>query len=163
MFLTHRLSRRLRLVVTGVAIATAGLLGLTAGTANASVNTTFGPHYTFPYGDCNVTVGNVAQQDFAAVGGTDILCGHYRGYIIANVYLYRWNGYSWGSPVASSGWQRNNNSRSLSVQTWPPYRGCGKAYWDDVVVVNVDGYQRTFDLYNGIGYYAQYDPCHPFG
>lgn len=142
-----------------VALATvACVLGVSLGAATgaqAQVNSG-GPHYVFPWGDCTVNLGNVAQADRAAVGGADITCNHYRGFISAHVYLYRWNGTSWAAVRGGDG--TNYNNYELSVATAPPYCGGGNAYWDDVVSVDVDGYQEKFDLDNALGYAPQYSP-----
>jgi hypothetical protein len=137
------------------AIAVAALFAATT-PAGAAVNTA-GPHYAFAWGDCTVLLGNIKTASGAARGGADITCGHYRGTINAKVDLYRWNGSRWVDQT-TSGWVSVHNTYRLSVGTAKQICGGGLAYWDDVVTVNVDGSQRTFDLYDGIGYYAQYAP-----
>jgi hypothetical protein len=141
--------------------AVIGLIALSAcfaaaTTADAQVNT-LGPHYTFAWGDCSVLLGNIKTANGAARGGSDVTCGHYRGTISAKVDLYRWNGTRWVD-MTTSGWVTAHNALQLSVGTTNQVCGGGLAYWDDVVTVNVDGSQQTFDLYNGIGYYGQYAP-----
>jgi hypothetical protein len=144
-----------RCLALGAALAALSTCAL-AGTASAQVNTA-GPHSTFAWGDCSVTLGNVKTWNGAAVGGSDIACGHYRGFISARVDLWRWDGATWRD-VGTSGWVSTQNAYRLSVQTSPPYCGGGTAYWDDIVQVNVDGYKQTFDLGKALGYYPQYAP-----
>jgi hypothetical protein len=130
-----------------------------ASSAHAQVNLQ-GPNWTFPWGDCPVTVGNVKWSNGAAVGGADIQCRHYHRSITAKVDL--WRRINPNSPwvrVGTSDWVSTSNTYWLSVQTWPPYCGGGNAQWDDIVTVNIDGYQTTFDLYSGIKYFAWYWPC----
>jgi len=155
MSLIHRIPRRARLVSLAVALAATATIAM-AGSAHAQVNRA-GPSYTFPWGDCPVTVGNVMWPGGAAVGGADIQCVHRHGSISANVYLWRWNGSRWDA-VRTSGWVSTSNTSWLSVQTSPPYWCGGNAYWDTKVTVNVDGYQKTFDLYDGIKTYVPYPP-----
>jgi hypothetical protein len=113
----------------------------------------------FPWGDCSVTVGNVWQPNGAAVGGADISCVHSHRYIIAKVNLWRsTDGGRTFALVRTSGWDTKYNTSWLPVQTWPTYCGGGPAVWDDIVTVNVDGYQKTFDLYLGVYYYASWTP-----
>jgi hypothetical protein len=131
-----------------------------ASAAQAQVNSG-GPHYDFPWGDCSVNLGNVAWPGGAAVGGADVTCAHYHDFISAHVYLYRWNGTRWVDVRGGDG--TNYDNYRLSVRTAPPYCGGGKAYWDDVVSVNVDGSTAQFDLDNALGYAPQYSPGHVAG
>jgi hypothetical protein len=138
-----------------VALAATATLAI-AGSAHAQVNRA-GPSWTFPWGDCPVTVGNVKVPGGAAVGGADIQCLHRHGTITAKVDLWRYNGSRWVL-VRTSGWVTTINTSYLSVQTAPYWCG-GNAYWDTKVTVNVDGYyQTTFDLYDGIKTYVPYPP-----
>jgi hypothetical protein len=155
MSLIHRITRRTRLFSVAVALAATATIGI-AGSAHARVNGN--PSFTFQWGDCPVTVGNVIGRAGAAVGGADIQCLHHHGTITAKVDLWRYNGSRWVM-VRTSGWVTTINNSWLSVQTWGPYCGGGEALWNDTVTVNVDGYyQRTFNLYDGIGYSAKYSP-----
>jgi len=103
-----------------------------------------------------VNLGNVRTSNGAALGGADITCNHYRGYITAYVYLYRWNESSWVRVGSGGGTDYDNNG--LSVWTAPPVCGDWNSYWDDVVTVTVDGAQQTFDLASGLGYDPTYTP-----
>jgi hypothetical protein len=153
----HHIARLVRRAAAVALVAVATVPALTS-TASAAVNTaSWAPHYTFGWGDCNVLLGNIQTATGAARGGADISCGHYRGTINAKVDLYRWNGSRWVLQT-TSGWVSVHNTYRLSVGTTQQIRCGGNAYWDDIVTVNVDGSQRTFDLYDGIGYYAQYAP-----
>jgi hypothetical protein len=151
------LPRRLPRPVLALAASACTLaLGLgAASAAQAQVNPA-GPHHVWAWGDCSVTLGNVKTSNGAAVGGADITCGHYRGSITAYVYLYRYNGSSWVR-VGSGGGTDYNNYR-LSAWTAPPVCGNWTSYWDDMVTVNVDGSQQSFDLGSGLGYYPKYAP-----
>ncbi len=151
----HHIARLVRRAAAVALVALATVPALTS-TASAQVNV-LGPHATFSWGDCSVLLGNIKTASGAARGGADISCGHYRGTINAKVDLYRWNGSQWVNK-ATSGWVSVHNTYQLSVGTAQQISCGGNAYWDDVVTVNVDGAQRTFDLYNGLGYYAQYAP-----
>ena len=87
MSLIHRITRRTRLVSVAVALAATATIGI-ASSAHAQVNLQ-GPNWTFPWGDCPVTVGNVKWSNGAAVGGADIQCRHYHRSITAKVDLWR--------------------------------------------------------------------------
>jgi len=139
---------------TGLVLALlvgAALAGAT--NASATVNTTppHAPYTSVQWGDCNVLVGAVKTTNGAAVGGTDVRCGHYRGYITTKVTLYRW--------TAATGWVHYptttgtvNNWYYLSV--WGNSGVCGgDAWWITRAVVTVDGYQGTWDSPQ-----AEYDP-----
>jgi hypothetical protein len=141
----------------GAAIAMCTLaLGLgVASAAQAQVNPN-GPHAVIPWGDCTVTLGNVAWTGGAAVGGADLICKHYHSYVGATVYLYRWDGSKF--VLVRSGGGGYNNWYGLSVQTTPPYCGGGNTWWDDKVTVQVDSYRATFDLGAQIHYYPQWSP-----
>jgi hypothetical protein len=142
-----------------LALAATAALGIgSAGSAQAEVNAV-APSKTFTWGDCQVTLGFVKNPyPGGAVGGADIICAHYRGYIWAEVNLNEYTNYGWIN-VSTSLPDIHWNVYQLSVQTKPPY--CDNktlAYWDAVVKVEVDGYQRTFDLYSGLGYAPPWTP-----
>jgi hypothetical protein len=149
--------RRALRATLGVATAMCTLaLGLgVASAAQAQVNPG-GPHALIQWGDCKVTLGNVAWTGGAAVGGADIICGHYHSYVGATVYLYRYDGSKF--VYVRSGGGGYNNWYGLSVQTTPPYCGGGNTLWDDKVTVQVDSYRETFDLGTELDYYPLWSP-----
>jgi hypothetical protein len=148
--------RPLKLAIALAASAGALAVGLgTASAAQAQVNPD-GPHFVFSWGDCQVDLGNVKTSNGAAVGGADITCDHYHDRITAWVELYRYNGSGWD--LVSSGGGSDDNDYGLYAWTDEPVCGNWTSYWDDVVTVDVDGAQRTFDLFDGLGYAAQYAP-----
>jgi hypothetical protein len=158
MSLIHRITRHARLVSVAVALAATATIGI-VGSAHAQVNRN-GPHATFTWGDCSVTVGNVWQPNGAAVGGADISCLHSHRFITAKVDL--WRRTSESSPfvlVRTSGWDTKYNTSWLPVGTWPTYCGGGYAQWDTIVTVNVDGSQTWFDLRWGWPRYEWWSPC----
>jgi hypothetical protein len=149
-----RYLRRPAIALTSTACALAISLGA-ATAAQAQVNPK-GPNYPFAWGDCWVDVGNVASTGGVAVGGVDIYCGHYYD-ITAHIYLYRWNINAKKWVLVGTGGGAGYNYQ-LSVQTSKPYCGGGKTYWNDVASVNIDGYSKTFNLDNALGYPPRYAP-----
>lgn len=137
-----------------VAIAVGGL-GL-ATTASANVVNLYGPHHTWSWGDCTLTLGNVRTVTGNAEGGFDVTCGHRRGHINAIVTLWRFDGVRWVAQ-SSSGWHTIPNSYGLSSWTGQVCGG-GSALWNDTATVNVDGSQISLNLDAALGYAPRYTP-----
>ena len=153
-----RLSRRALRTVLSLSTAACALALAVGGAsaADAQVNPS-APEYTFPWGDCPVTLGSVAWPKGWAVGGVDVNCHSRHSYVSATVYLWRWNNTS-GWTEVGSGSGAFSNAYGISAWTTPPFCGGGNTYWDETATVRVDNSSKTFDLYQGLGRYPQYPP-----
>jgi hypothetical protein len=109
------------------------LLGIVP--ANATVNVG-GPHSTFTWSTCTIQVGDRALVPAYAQADVQASCST-RHTIRSYVYLYRWNGSAWVRVESSNVLTWSNAFRSDNWSSY--YVGGGRAYWQTVAYVSLDG------------------------